>query len=89
MPGGRPKKDDKRSNAHQFLLDDEEEAAFERLIQVLDQEAMRFGGRVTPPGVVRSALAGLCEERGIPWPTPGAKPPEPPLKPAKRGKKGS
>ena len=89
MPGGRPKKEDKRSNAHQFLLDDEEEAAFERLVQALDQEAMRFGGRVTPPGVVRSALAVLCAEHGIPWPTPGGSLPEPPPKPAKRSKKRS
>lgn len=89
MPGGRPRKEDKRSNAHQFLLDDEEEAAFERLVQVLDQEAARFGGRVTPPGVVRSALAALCVEHGIPWPALGGSLPEPPPKQTRRLKKRS
>jgi hypothetical protein len=88
MPGGRPKKDDKRSNAHQFLLDDEEEAAFERLVQALDREASRFGGKVTPPAVVRIALATLCEERGIAWPKPEGQPADPPpRKPASRTKK--
>src|SRR5688500_4109233 len=77
MPVGRPRKDDKRDNAHQFMLDDEEEAAFNRLVEELDQEAARFGGRASMPGVVRAALASMCEQRGIPWPGPGAKPPEP------------